>query len=40
MKLKYETPTLEEVMIIGSVITTSPGLNAGDEIVGGEEVEW
>ena len=40
MKQKYETPTLEEVMILsGDVLTTSP-LNPGDEIVGGEEVDW
>jgi len=41
MKLEYETPILEEVMIISSVITESPGtLIPGDEIIGGEEVEW
>ena len=42
MKLKYETPTLEEVMIIGNVITASPG--QGTLIPGGEgfdeEVDW
>ena len=41
MKLRYETPSLEEVMIIGNVITESMGtLIPGDEIIGGEEVDW
>jgi hypothetical protein len=41
MKLNYETPTLEEVMIIGNVITESVGtLIPDDEIIGGEEVDW
>ena len=41
MKLNYETPKLEEVMIIGNIITESPGtLIPGDEIIGGEEVDW
>ena len=39
MKLKYETPSLEEVMIIGNVITESPGLIPGDDSFG-EEVDW
>lgn len=40
MKLKYETPSLEEIMIVGSIITDSLGLIPGDEIIGGEEVDW
>lgn len=41
MKLHYETPSLEEVMIISNVITESLGtLIPGDEIIGGEEVDW
>ena len=41
MKLRYETPSLEEVMIVGSVITESLGtLIPGAEIIGGEEVDW
>ena len=41
MKLDYETPKLEEVMIIGNVITESPEtLIPGTEIEEGEGFDW
>lgn len=43
MKLKYETPLLEKVMVDTSdVITSSPStpLIPGDEIEGGENQDW
>ena len=41
MKLEYETPILEEVMIIGGIITESVGTLIPDvEIENGEETDW